>query len=187
MSPISASFSPMTRIMSAASGSPDLAEDEEPFMYRVPVFRTSGLDDRARPRPNTSRESVMPSRNKTQDPLSHVRRGGSPFDDDVVIAGDMGDTFYEGISAQSTTKITGFFPLKPEQPPTADLLPRLVGRLSPPPRRSSFTPSPWSFSGIERTEEDLSYSQVDPSTLEFQRHLLRRIDTKDRYTSSRCL
>ncbi|KAF9534522.1 hypothetical protein CPB83DRAFT_340900 [Crepidotus variabilis] len=187
MSPISATYSPLSTMFSVASMPPDHPEEDEPFMYRVPVFRSSGLEDRSWPRPTRSRESPMPSRNSSNGPISHTRRAESPHNDPVIITGDFGDGFDEGMSTHSTTKITGFFPLKPDQPPTADLLPKFVGRLSPPPRRSSFAPAPWASSGSGCTEEDMSYSQVDPSAFEFQRHLIRRIESKDRFASLRCL
>jgi hypothetical protein len=194
MSPISATFSPSSPPIPRASSAQDEAyEDDEPFMYRVPMFRSFAQEGRTWARPKTSRESIVPSPNSSLGPIipqSYVCRleRGSPEHDHVAIAEDFGDEYADVSRIQSTTKVTGFFPLKPDQSPAPDLLPKLMGRLSPPPRRMSYSPSPWSIpSGSDTPEEEMSYSQVDPSVFEFQRHLLKRIESKDRFASLRCL
>jgi hypothetical protein len=54
-----------------------------------------------------------------------------------------------------------------------------VERLSPPPRRASYSSSPWILPSKDNVEDDIAYSQMDPNLLEFKRHLLRRIENRD--------
>jgi len=82
--------------------------------------------------------------------------------------------------AQSTTRITGFIPIVEHQPPMTDHYPsKPIGRLSPPPRRSSHSSSPWILSSNDGVEDEVAYSQMDPSLFEFKQHLLRRIENRD--------
>ena len=178
MSPISPISPPFNHSI-PLSTSNDL-NDQTPFVYSVPVYiprSRANTEIRSRPR-------VMPS--LTVAPISAAHRN--------IWRGKM--THPEGVNdnydnnaqsgredlprAQSTTKITGFIPIIESQPSMADHYPlKPAGRLSPPPRRSSYSSSPWILPSNDNVEDDIAYSQTDPSLLEFKRHLLRRIENRD--------
>jgi len=78
----------------------------------------------------------------------------------------------------STTRITGFRPLRDLQDENQRL--PCLERLSPGPR-SSHNASPWIISGHgSGPEEDIAYSQADPSAFDYERQLLRRIQNQSR-------
>lgn len=81
-----------------------------------------------------------------------------------------------------TRKITGFLPVRGRQDSVGMEEDQPSERNpSAGPRRSSYHPSPWIFPGKGAgTEEDVAYSETDPSAFEFQRHLLRRIENQSR-------
>jgi len=160
--------------------------DDQPFMYTVPIIRPPGTELATWPRRKTSRPNVTtPSRNLNTTMVgAHSRaRQWETFPLKVVGTADVITHSADcnvPPGTHSTTKITGFYPLNADQPPTFDDLPKSMERLSPPPRRSSYSPSPWILPGrSDNYDEDLSYSLADPSAFEFQRHLLRRIENKD--------
>ena len=158
-------------------------DDHQPFMYSVPIFQPRA--DLTWPRRKAPRQGVMPSRQPAPAPVEAQRSEPSPSNvTDGTECRDIPRT-------QSTTKITGFCPINADQPSTLEEPPKPLERLSPPPRKSSYFPSPWLLPGrSDRYDEDISYSLADPAAFEFQRHLLRRIENKDssRFASLRsCL
>lgn len=85
----------------------------------------------------------------------------------------------------STIKMTGFSPSTPIQP-LVSRQNRSPGRswkhntLSPPPRSSSYSSSPWILPGkSDLTEEDLTYLEADPSAFDFEKYLMRRIENQN--------
>jgi hypothetical protein len=157
--------------------------DHTPFVYSAPVYIP-------RCRTNTeirSRQRVMPSLSVA--PISAVHRNA--WRTQTTHAEGVNDDYnsHNGTPqsetkdlprAQSTTKITGFIPIVEHQPSMADHHPEEpVGRLLPPPRRASYSSSPWILPSNDNVEDDIAYSQMDPSLLEFKRHLLRRIENRD--------
>ena len=181
MSPISP-ISPPFNNSNPLSTSNNL-NDHTPFVYSVPVYVP-------RCRANTeirSRQRVTPSlmaapisavhRNAWRTQTTHPEGVKENYDSHNGTA----HSERKGLPrAQSTTKITGFIPIVEHQPSMADHYPsKPVGRLSPPPRRASYSSSPWILPSNDKVEDDIAYSQTDPSLLEFKRHLLRRIENRD--------
>jgi hypothetical protein len=175
-----------------------------PFNHSIPLSTSNNLNDHAlfvysppvyippcRTNKEThistihSRQRVMPS--LTAAPVSAVHR--NVWRTQTTHAEDVND--YDNNNgtpqsekkklprAQSTTKITGFIPIVEHQPSMADHPSKPVERLSPPPRRASYSSSPWILPSNDNDEDDIAYSQMDPSLLEFKRHLLRRIENRD--------
>ncbi|CAA7261443.1 unnamed protein product [Cyclocybe aegerita] len=192
MSPISPTFPslstmyPMPLSPSNKMTEQDLATSpNEPFMYSVPVFRPCPPSSGTWPRSKTARQGVMPSRKLNAIPITaHGRQHRRKeicaaifdvFDDSAHVPGpdDCGVP-----RTQSTTKITGFSPIN-EYQPVCDQPQKPTRRLSPPPRRSSFSSSPWILPGkSDCYEDDVSSSPIDAGALEFRRHLLGRIENK---------
>ena len=179
MSPISPTSPPFNHSIPLSTS--NNLNDHTPFVYSAPVYIP-------RCRTNSeihSRQRVMPS--LTTAPISAVHRNvwrTQTTDDEGVnedYEGHNGISHSKYLSrAQSTTKITGFIPIIEHQPSMADFQPsKPVGRLSPPPRRASYSSSPWILPSNDNVEEDIAYSQMDPSLLEFKLHLLRRIENTE--------
>ena len=181
MSPISSS-SPFNHSIPLSTS--NNLNDHTPFVYSPPVYIP-------RCRTNSeirSRQRVMPS--LTAAPVSAAHRNiwrtqtthAEVFNDNYDSHNGTPQSEREDLPrAQSTTKITGFIPIVEHQPSMADHYPsKPVGRLSPPPRRASYSSSPWILpSKKDNVEDDIAYSQMDPNQLEFKRHLLRRIENRD--------
>ena len=177
MSPISTTRSPTIPFATSPA-------DDQHFMYRIPVFGSLSNRELISTRPSISCKGVMSSRYPSM-PAQSISQRVEPCEheksSDIV---ELPVGGHETIAQRpSTTKVTGFFPLKPDQPPTSDLLPRLLGRLSPPRRISDSTYPPFRQ---KHKEEELSYSNVDPCLFEFQHHLLQRMERKNYFTSLRC-
>jgi len=181
MSPISPISPPFNHSIPLSTS--NNLNDHTPFIYSVPVYIP-------RCRANTemrSRQRVMPT--LTAAPISAIHR--NVWRTQTTHPEDVNDNYdsHNGSAhserkelprAQSTTKITGFIPMVESQPSMADHYPsKPVGRLSPPPRRASYSSSPWILPSNDNVEDDIAYSQMDPSLLEFKRHLLRRIENTD--------
>ncbi|KDR82634.1 hypothetical protein GALMADRAFT_238065 [Galerina marginata CBS 339.88] len=181
MSPLSPNFSPNS-IHPAPPTSPD--KNHEPFMYHAPSLRPYASGSKPQLRSKKSCHRVMPSRTPRSAgqvaPELHLTKFASSrrFDDGHV-PNPLPDRCGT-IVMHSTTKITGFVPLIEHQPLVSDKPLKPITPLPPPPRRSSFSSSPWILPGRgDFHEEDVSYSQADPSTLEFRNHLLRRMENRD--------
>jgi len=176
MSPISPPFNHSIPL----STSNNLNEHTPSFVYSVPVYIP-------RCRANTeirSRQRVIPSltaapvhRNVWQSQTTHTEGVSDNYDSHN---GTAQSERKDLLRTQSTTKITGFIPIVEHQPSMADDYPsKPVGRLSPPPRGASYSSSPWILpSNDDNVEDDIAYSQMDPSLLEFKRHLLLRIENR---------
>lgn len=155
-----------------------------PFVYTVPVYtpprRTNTGTHSSAIR---SRQRVMPS--FTAAPISAIQNTWwTQPTEGVNDDHDSHDGFPQSERkvlprAQSTTRITGFIPIVEHQSLMADHPSKPVGRLSPPPRRPSYSSSPWILPSNDAVEDDIAYSQMDPSLFEFKQHLLRRIENQD--------
>lgn len=183
MSPVSTAWSPSSTVPFATSPTSENRDDQQ-FMYRIPMFGSLSNRELTSTRPSISCKGIMSSRYHNV-PTQTISQRMVPFEheNDSNTVGCSGGRYEPIVQTQSTNKVTGFIPLKPDQPPASDLLPRLMGRLSPSCRVSN---SPFPFFHSERQnyeEEELSYSNVDPCLFEFQRHLLRRMEGKDYFTS----
>ena len=161
--------------------------DHAPFVYSAPVYIPPYCTN-AETHISTmrSRQRVMPS--LTAAPISALHRNvwqtqpthpeGVDNDYDSHNGTPQSET-KDLPRAQSTTKITGFIPIVEHQPHMADHPSKPVRRLSPPPRRASYSSSPWILPSNDNVDDDIAYSQMDPSLLEFKRHLLRRIESRE--------
>jgi len=153
-----------------------------PFIYNVPVYipRHSNTGTCFS---TSSRQRVMPS--STAAPISAVHRKvcqtKATHAENVNDGHDSSSQSERNASkeTQLTTKITGFIPSIEHQLPMADHISKPVGRLSPPPRRSSYSSSPWILPGTGNIEDDIAYSHIEPSVFDFKRDLLRRIENRD--------
>ena len=181
MSPISPISPPFNHSIPLSTS--DNLNDHTPFVYSAPVYiprRRTNSEIR-------SRQRVMPSltaapvsaahRNVWRTPTSHAEGVNDDYNN---YNGTPQSERKDLPRAQSTMKITGFIPIVEHQPSMGDLHPsKTVGRLSPPPRRASYSSSPWILPSNDNVEDDIAYSQMDPSLLEFKLHLLRRIENRD--------
>ena len=186
MSPISPISPPFSHSIPLSTS--NNLNDHAPFVYSAPVYippcRTNTETHISTIR---SRQRVMPS--LTAAPVSAVHRNiwrtqtthAEGVNDDYDSHNGTPQSETKDLPrAQSTTKITGFIPIVEHQPFMADHHPsKPVRRLSPPPRRASYSSSPWTIPSNDNVEDDIAYSQMDPSLLEFKRHLLRRIENRD--------
>jgi len=177
ISPISPSFNHSVPLSTSNS-----LNGHTPFVYSPPVYNPPC-------RANTeihSRERFMSS--STAVPVSAVP--GNVWRTQTTHAEGVNDDYdsHNGtpqfetkdlLRTQSTTKITGFIPIVEHQPSMADHPSKPVGRLSPPPRRASYSSSPWILPSKDSVDDDIAYSQMDPILLEFKRHLMRRIENRD--------
>lgn len=188
MSPLSPSFPPASSIYPSTS-QPRTHETNthDRFMYHIPIIRPSTDTTGSQSRRKISRQGVIPFRNNNTIALRSAEVIDTAISESCTA--HPSETAHnvpppkEHVSNKrihSTTKITGFTPINEHQPPIYEKPPRPTIPLHPPPRRPSFSSSPWILPGrTDHYEDDLSYSQVDPSHFEFQRHLLRRIENQD--------
>lgn len=183
MSPITSEYSPSTNHPFKLSTSSTI-RDHEPFMYNVPSFSDlrplnsgSHLPHRGVPYgfadvmpAEADRSNQQISRTTFRQPTSYAvyanpwSKPSSP----------------SAVKGTPTTKISGFRPINQNQPPMANPAPRSTKRLSPTPRRSSYSSSPWILPGKEESQEgDLAYSETDSGALDFQAHMLRRFEKQN--------
>ncbi|KAF8967098.1 hypothetical protein BDZ97DRAFT_1903508 [Flammula alnicola] len=187
MSPVSSNSPPLSSVYPTSRSNE--INNHEPFMYHVPTFRPcpAGPGTGTQLRRKFSRQRVMPSRHDSGTiPLAaelaearHTKSYTLPRSEDVHATFPQHQ--HRGMEqTPSTTKITGFSPINDHHPLAFDQPSRPTIPLNPPPRRSSYSSLPWILPGkSDRYEDDVSYSQVDPSAFEFRRHLLRRIEHQD--------
>lgn len=181
MSP--ASSSPLSNMYPNSPNSPTEQNTKEPFMYHIPTFRSPPQGNGIQLQTKIA-HPIIPSKTLTAIPAAgteflpartsearHSQRPGTPC------IGFQSTSRVISVS-QSTTKISGFTPLIDHQPPMgADRPSRPTIPLVPPPRRESYSSSPWILPG--RSEGDVSYSLGDPSPVEFRQHLIRRMECRD--------
>ena len=185
MSPISPISPPFNHAIPLSTS--NKVNNPAPFIYTVPVYippcrtntgtRFSTLRSRQRVMPSSSAPPISAAhRNIWRTQTTHAENVNNKHDDH-----DSNSQSEEnGVTqAQSTTRITGFIPINDHQPPMADHPSRPVERLSPSPRRPSHSQLPWILPGNDNAEDDVAYSQMDPTMFEFKRHLLRRIENRD--------
>ncbi|KAF9485891.1 hypothetical protein BDN70DRAFT_870826 [Pholiota conissans] len=191
--PPSSSPPPSSSIYPSASQSkPHETTIHERFMYHVPIIRHSPDIPESQSRHEIPRQTIMPLstvtfRSGTEKPSAALPESNVAHTSEIAHNFPTQKEHVGTKRIQSTTKITGFTPINEHQPPIYEKLPRPTIPLHPPPRRPSFSSSPWLLpSRNDRYEDDVSYSQADPSQFEFQRHLLRRIENQDpsRYKSA---
>ena len=182
MSPTSPTFQPRRK----HSVSPHSDKDDEPFMYHAPPFRPYPLENATQPPSKRSGQYAMPLRNSNavQAPAQlrppHPTKHSPLHRPDKPLSSTSSSITIGSSLTSTTTKITGFVPLIEHQHLVSDEPRKPVQTLTPPPRRPSFSSSPWILPGRGRSHEmDACYSQADPSALEFREHLLRRMDSRD--------
>lgn len=171
MSPVASDFPRHTPFSLANSPTP-----RRDFLYAIPKFSS--------PKPLGSSNSGSSGKLKGSadaSPPSYPSLIKHPTPQRSHCALDECDLLPEASVRKATKKITGFKPLKGDM---LDVQPQdqnvPLERLSPGPRRSSYS-SPWILPGKgEYTEEDLAYSQVDPSAFDYERQLLQRIENQNR-------
>ncbi|GLB38285.1 hypothetical protein LshimejAT787_0501500 [Lyophyllum shimeji] len=187
MSPISSEFPSCSTTQ--VGGSQDTGFDstnQEPFLYSFPKFAVhrNHFSPVRRAQLQTSILSLSGTRFAPAIPPAIAKRS-SP---------SCLDTGNDGIAVQpatrsnvpvtkscSTTKITGFTPVTPlPTPASSSIRPFRRRRLSPPPRSSSYSSSPWILPGkSDKEDEDGGSLDSDPSSFDFERHLIRRIESQD--------
>lgn len=179
MSPCSAEKSATSKRLPSPSSS---SRENEDFMYRAPPFPIHPPGYNHQLRSEMSCQRLTPT---SKPSLVHV---GPEFQNFGQIQPSLSDgaqalnthNAHGGRRPKTTRKITGFTPIIEHQPASDDNLAPKKLVLPPPPRRSSYSSSPWILPGRgDHREEDISYSQTDPSMLEFHNHLLQRMENRD--------
>ncbi|KAF8909018.1 hypothetical protein CPB84DRAFT_1766689 [Gymnopilus junonius] len=180
MSPISPDFPASAR---GHSVSPNSDKDDEPFMYNAPSFRPYASQAQAQSQSKKCSQPLMhSSTTKVAAHLhTHHHTKTSPFclRDDPITFNSSSNSLSSTLTP-STRKITGFVPLIEHQHLISDEPSKPIQTLPPPPRRPSFSSSPWILPGRGGSHEmDICYSQADPSAFEFRDHLLRRMESRE--------
>uniref|UniRef100_A0A8H8CGE8 Uncharacterized protein n=1 Tax=Psilocybe cubensis TaxID=181762 RepID=A0A8H8CGE8_PSICU len=170
---------------SASKGPPSpssSSRESDPFMYRAAPFPIHS------PVVNRQLRSKMSCQRLTPTSKPSLVQVGSEFQNFAQADSSLSDgpqalstnNVHIGRKTKTTTKVTGFIPIIEHQPMGDDnLVPKKLV-LPPPPRRSSYSSSPWILPGRgDHREEDISYSQTDPSMFEFHNHLLQRLENRD--------
>ncbi|KAH0586130.1 hypothetical protein J132_01413 [Termitomyces sp. J132] len=106
----------------------------------------------------------------------------SDNDDQDILASSLtySTTTITKSPSSSTTKITGFTPATPISLVAHGPARGKSQRLSPPPRTSSYSSSPWIMPGKNDVQQGESGSlDIDPGSFEFDRHLTRRIENQN--------
>lgn len=188
MSPISPTFSPTSSLFPSTSRpKSDELRSPEHFMYNIPIFRNPPDGAASHLRQQIARQNDILLRNDSVDSLRTGPEFVNPRNGErsTSHASDAAQTVVSqqehlrNRKTHATTKITitGFVPINEHQPPIHEKPPRPTIPLHPPPRTTSYASS--SRAPIDKGEDEVSYSQADPSLFEFQRHLLRRIENQD--------
>ncbi|PPQ81279.1 hypothetical protein CVT25_015063 [Psilocybe cyanescens] len=182
MSPCSAEKSAISKRHPSPSSS---SRENEPFMYCAPPLAIHPTGYIPQLRSKIPCQHLTPSRKpsliqvgtefqhfgQTKSSLSHLSDGAQALST-LDVHGSR--------RPNPTTKITGFTPIIDYQPSSDESLGPKKLVLPPPPRRSSYSSSPWILPGRgDHREEDISYSQTDPSIFEFHNHLLQRMENRD--------
>lgn len=172
------SSDPSRDSFSAAASS---VKAEPAFHYYIPLNPSSERQNNSESKPTKSSPNSPLSRNDSSGStdVPNVKHPVSRRGHTLVL--DENDLSPEGPSRKSsTTRVTGFHPIKGAQFVGEDQY-RPVERLSPGPNWDSFTSSPWILPGRGESsgEEGIACSQVaDPH--DFKRQLLRRIENQNR-------
>ncbi len=197
MSPISPTFSPPPSMYPPTSRpNSDELRSHEHFMYNIPIFRKPPDGAASHLRQQISRQNDVLLRNDSLDSLRLGPEFVNPRNTERSTTHASG-TAHTAVSRQehlrnikthpTTTKIIGFVPINEHQPPIYEKPPRPTIPLNPPPRTTSYAST---SRAADKVEDDVSYSQADPSLFEFQRHLLRRIENQDpsrfKHPSTQC-
>lgn len=183
MSPITSEFSLATNHPFKLSTS-STRRDHEPFMYNVPSFSdlrppNSGSQPPHRAVPYGFADVIPAEADRSNQQIS--RTTFRQPTNNAVYANPWSKPLNPAVvKSTATTKISGFLPINQNQPPMSVPAPRSTKRLSPTPRRSSYSSSPWILPGKGESEEgDLAYSETDSGALDFQAHMLRRFEKQN--------
>ncbi|KAG5648391.1 hypothetical protein DXG03_004965 [Asterophora parasitica] len=180
MSPVSSDFHSASHHATGFTElSRNLDSQEQPFMYSFPKFSANRNDMHSGLRAHALQSTILPVP-ATLAPA--IRKHSSPLvmdDDDDDLAPSLACSSTTITKSFSTTKINGFTPVNTQAySPIQSLI--KTKRLDPPPRSSSYSSSPWIMPGKSDTHEDESGSlDADPSSYEFDRHLMRRIESQN--------
>lgn len=176
MSPVSSESPSAGRFAFSFSASKQL--EQEPFMYHFPVLAPRLHPDRRMQRTATN-TIYSPPKSPSISNTKHRRSPLSQLNNDDIMTTSSTTT-----KVMSTTKITGFTP--PLQHPLSVQTPCSPARslntrrLSPPPRSSSYSSSPWILPGkCDILEGESTSLETDPSAFDFEKHLIRRIDNQN--------
>ncbi|KAL0960882.1 hypothetical protein HGRIS_005894 [Hohenbuehelia grisea] len=161
--------------------------DREPFMYSYPSFpiHDAAAQKEISPLRDALCPSVSPSPEEVEititSPPRHQQRGRT-----------LSSRHSHGvIRATPAKKITGFKPALPTNLSGSGKAQgaapsRRSGRLSPPPRRSSFSSSPWILPGKgELLDGDVGSLEAVPYALDFEKYLMGRIESEKRVSFNR--
>ena len=181
MSPISPISPPFNRTIPLST-----SNNNAPFVYNVPPpcrinAGTHLICSRQRVMPSSTAAPISAAeRNAWRTQTTHAAEPEGVNDDHDDHDGTPQSERNGLPRTQSTTKITGFIPIVEHQSPMTDRPSKPIVRLSPPPRRASHSSSPWIIlSSNDNVDDDIAYSQMDPSLFEFKQHLLQRIENRD--------
>ncbi|KAF8895301.1 hypothetical protein BD779DRAFT_1498694 [Infundibulicybe gibba] len=176
MSPVFSNFSPSTHYSFSISTS----HNKEPFLYQFPICSARQVKSGHLTPPDLAYTGICAmegesSPDKENAPIvcnSIACRGN----DRQRLPSKINPILPQADAKYCTTKkITGFVPIIPPETPVQSS--QTYGRLSPPPRSSSFTSSPWLLPGKgDIKEEDISSVDIDPSA--FEKYLTRRIESQ---------
>jgi hypothetical protein len=193
MSPVSSDFPSSAHYPFSFSASQNTNE-REPFMYQFPIPSTRYTKSRQRtlPTPQTAIRPVLSCSPVTitaaANPKPHQKErvsSASLSDEDDLPSAFDSLTPPVVVRTATTNKTTGFVPTIAIQPamPTRVRTPvqpsRRSRHLSPPPRSSSFSSSPWILPGTgEILDADVASVETDPDAFDFERYLIRRIENE---------
>ncbi|KAF9046486.1 hypothetical protein BJ165DRAFT_1593888 [Panaeolus papilionaceus] len=186
MSPISPRFSAISALYPIPESRTRKQDDHDLFLYSVPFMipkpaSPTSPSDSKRAKPTQRRLSDISSASVEFDTCPRSRSDATSSQHQNKFFGRYSDSCGTITKSSSTTKIIGFNPLYEYKPPTPDPLPKSAKPLLPRPRRSSFSSSPWILPGKRDSyEEEVAYSQADPSAFEFRQHLFRRMGNHPR-------
>lgn len=187
MSPVASEFPSSAQFLGFSAS--QMYNDQDPFMYHFPVFTARDFNSKhtSRHTSHVMTEASIPTMAKNSSALGQVQR--CPAALAKVNGIDPSDTHSSSIIRHATpvmtTKITGFVPINPVQTPISSTVcdsrrqsisPK---SLSPPPRRSSFSPSSWLHAGkADIQDDDLASIESDPIPFDFERYLMQRMENQ---------
>ncbi|RDB17896.1 hypothetical protein Hypma_000801 [Hypsizygus marmoreus] len=182
MSPVSSNIPSPSHYAFGFQNSPQ--NNQEQFLYSFPTVTAHYTSTRRQPLQNRQFQTTVSQ--QAHFPTSDAKRYtslSSPADDvfDGISCLSSTPSTTVVTKTASTTKITGFTPATlistQRSSPVRSLKTR---RLSPPPRSSSYSSSPWILPGKSDVKDGESASfETEPTSFEFERHLMRRIEKQN--------
>ncbi|KAF5382540.1 hypothetical protein D9615_002820 [Tricholomella constricta] len=175
MSPVSSAIHSPSRHGAGFTDPSQNLDSQEPFMYSFPKFSAHRNYMHSTRRSQGLQNTIFPS------PFAGspaITKHSSPR---PILAPSLTSSSTTITKKSSITKITGFTPVTPISTQAYSPIRGLkMKRLSPPPRSSSYSSSPWILPGKSDAQDDESGSlDADPSSYEFDRHLMRRIEKQN--------